>query len=167
VLGRETSGWPWGYGTFAIITPVITLPILFILYRNQRKALRKGLLVKEKSERTFWQSVNFYFWEFDGQFALWRIFAASLISQHLVIGLLLVSAGFVLFLLPFSLATYQSKGWASGMIIAMLVIGILCLIAFVFYEKFLSRRSFIPFYLLKTPSVIGACLLAMLLFISF
>jgi len=53
------------------------------------------------------------------------------------------------------------------MIIAMLVIGILCLIAFVFYEKFLAKRSFIPFYLLKTPSVIGACLLAMFLFISF
>jgi hypothetical protein len=53
------------------------------------------------------------------------------------------------------------------MIITMLVIGILCLIAFVFYEKFLSRRSFILFYLLKTPSVVGACLLAMFLFISF
>jgi hypothetical protein len=123
--------------------------------------------MKEKSGRTFWQSFNFYFWEFDGQFTLRGIFAASLISQYLVIGLLLVSAGFVLFLLPFSLATYQSQGWASGMIIAMLVIGILCLIAFVLYEKFLSERSFIPFYLLKTPSVIGACLLAMFLFISF
>ncbi|PMD26044.1 MFS general substrate transporter [Hyaloscypha hepaticicola] len=145
----ETSGWPWGYGTFVIITPVITIPILVILYLNQRKALRYGLLVKEKSGRTLWQSVNFYFWEFD------------------VIGLLLVSGGFVLFLLPFSLSTYQSKGWASGMIIAMLVIGILCLMTFVFYEKFLAKRSFIPFYLLKTPSVIGACLLAMFLFISF
>ncbi|KAH8773359.1 major facilitator superfamily domain-containing protein [Hyaloscypha sp. PMI_1271] len=145
----ETSGWPWGFGTFAIITPVITLPILFVLYSNQRKAFREGLLVKEESGRTFWQNANFFFWEFD------------------VVGLLLVSAGFVLFLLPFSLATYQSKGWASGMIIAMLVIGILCLIAFVLYEKFLSKRSFIPFYLLKTPSVIGACLLAMFLFVSF
>jgi len=65
--GEETSGWPWGYGTFAIITPVITIPILVILYLNQRKALRDGLLVKEKSGRTLWQSVNFYFWEFDGQ----------------------------------------------------------------------------------------------------
>ena len=98
---------------------------------------------------------------------LGEIFSWKLISHSLVVGLLLVSAGFVLFLLPFSLATYQSKGWASGMIIAMLVIGILCLIAFVLYEKFLSKRSFIPFYLLKTPSVIGACLLAMFLFVSF
>ncbi len=92
---------------------------------------------------------------------------SSLTFYCVVIGLLLVSAGFVLFLLPFSLSTYQSTGWASGMIIAMLIIGILCLIAFVFHEKFLAKRSFIPFYLLKTPSVIGACLLAMFLFISF
>ncbi len=68
--GEETSGWPWGYGTFAIITPVITVPLLLILYRNQRKALRDGLLVKEKSGRTLWQNVNFFFWEFDGQSTL-------------------------------------------------------------------------------------------------
>lgn len=145
----ETSGWRFGFGTFAIITPIITLPILFVLYSNQRKAFREGLLVKEESGRTFWQNANFFFWEFD------------------VVGLLLISAGFVLFLLPFSLATYQSKGWASGMIIAMLVVGISCLTAFVLYEKFLSKRSFIPFDLLKTPSVVGACLLAMFLFVSF
>jgi hypothetical protein len=98
---------------------------------------------------------------------LGEIFNWKLISYSLVVGLLLISAGFVLFLLPFSLATYQSKGWASGMIIAMLVVGISCLTAFVLYEKFLSKRSFIPFDLLKTPSVVGACLLAMFLFVSF
>lgn len=53
------------------------------------------------------------------------------------------------------------------MIIAMLVIGISCLIAFIFYERFLAKKSFIPFYLLKDKSVIGACFLAMFLFISF
>jgi hypothetical protein len=57
----------WEIGTFAIITPVITLPILYVLYTNQRKAAREGLLVKERSGRTFWQNINFFFWEFDGQ----------------------------------------------------------------------------------------------------
>jgi len=52
------------------------------------------------------------------------------------------------------------------MIIAMLVIGISCLIAFVFYERFLANKSFIPFYLSKDKSVVGACFLAMFLFIS-
>jgi MFS family permease len=63
----ETSGWPWGYGTFAIITPVITIPILSVLWINQRKAVERGLLVKEKSGRTFGQSFSYYFWEFDGK----------------------------------------------------------------------------------------------------
>ena len=62
----RTSGWPWGFGTFAIITPIIALPIMFILWRNQRKAVKEGLLLaKERSGRTFAQSVNYYFWEFD------------------------------------------------------------------------------------------------------
>jgi MFS family permease len=101
----ETSGWPWGYGTFAIITPVITLPILIVLYLNQRKAFKEGLLVKEKSGRALLQSVNFYFWEFDGKSSSLRDCHLLLTGQSLVVGLLLVCAGFVLFLLPFSLET--------------------------------------------------------------
>jgi hypothetical protein len=49
----------------------------------------------------------------------------------------------------------------------MLVIGGLCLVAFVNYEKFLAPKSFIPFSLLLDRSVIGACLLSCFLFISF
>jgi MFS family permease len=63
----ETSGWPWGYGTFAIITPVICMPILYVLYSNQSKARKDGLLVTEKSGRTLAQNISFYFWEFDGK----------------------------------------------------------------------------------------------------
>ena len=63
----ETSGWPWGYGTFAIITPLITIPILSVLWINQRKAVKEGLLVKKRSGRTIVQSIQYYFWEFDGE----------------------------------------------------------------------------------------------------
>lgn len=67
----RTSGWPWGYGSFAIITPVITIPILTILWRNQRKAFRDGLLIRrEKSGRSLMQGVIHYFWEFDGKPAI-------------------------------------------------------------------------------------------------
>lgn len=64
----ETSGWRWGFGTFAIITPVITIPILNLLWTNQRKAIEDGTLVRRKSERTFGQSVSHYLWEFDGKY---------------------------------------------------------------------------------------------------
>jgi MFS family permease len=64
----RTSGWPWGFGTFAIITPVITLPIFFVLYRNQRQAAKQGVLVKTKSGRTFAESFSYYFWHFDSAY---------------------------------------------------------------------------------------------------
>jgi MFS family permease len=63
----ETSGFRWAYGTFCIVTPVIALPIIAVLWFNQRKAMKEGLLVKEKSGRSFGQSVSYYFWEFDGK----------------------------------------------------------------------------------------------------
>lgn len=145
----ETSGFRWGYGVYTIITPVITLPILTLLWRNQRKATKLGLYVREKSGRTLAQSISHYFWEFD------------------FIGLILIIAGFTLILLPISLSSYQKKGYQSPMIIAMLVIGGVSLIAFLIYEKFLAPKSFIPFRLLVDPSVAGACMLACFLFLSF
>ncbi|KAK2629977.1 hypothetical protein QTJ16_000797 [Diplocarpon rosae] len=145
----ETSGWRWGYGVYTIVTPVITIPILTLLWRNQRKATQEGLYVKESSGRSRAQAIPYYFWEFD------------------VIGLILIIAGFVLILLPISLSSYQSKGYAAPMIIVMLVVGALSLIGFVLYEKFLCPKPFIPFRLLMDPSVIGACMLAAFLFISF
>ncbi|APA09757.1 hypothetical protein SS1G_06045 [Sclerotinia sclerotiorum 1980 UF-70] len=145
----QTSGWPWGFGTFAIITPVICIPILTLLWWNQGKAKKAGLIKKIDSGRIWSESISYYFWEFD------------------VIGLLLISAGFALFLLPFSLASYQKQGWHSSMIIAMLVLGIVCLIAFGLYERYGARKSFIPFELLTDRTVIGACLCSAFFFISF
>lgn len=63
----DTSGWPWGFGVYCIVTPLITIPILTLLWRNQRKALRLGLYKKERSGRTVAQAVPYYFWEFDGR----------------------------------------------------------------------------------------------------
>jgi hypothetical protein len=88
-------------------------------------------------------------------------------SFVIVIGLLLVSAGFALILLPFSLHSYQTKGWRSGMIIAFFIVGGVCLLVFPLYERFLAKKSFIPFTLLTDPTIIGACLLSAFFFTSF
>jgi len=63
----KTSGWRWAYGTYTIVTPVVAAPIMAVLWYNQRKATKLGLLVKEKSGRTFRENVSYYFWEFDGR----------------------------------------------------------------------------------------------------
>jgi hypothetical protein len=85
----------------------------------------------------------------------------------IVIGLLLISAGFALVLLPFSLSSYQAKKWHSGLVISFFVVGGICLIAFILYERFLAKKSFIPFTLMADRTVIGACSLSALFFASF
>jgi len=62
----EHSTWRWAFGCFCIVTPVITLPILWILYSNQRKASKLGVFKTEASGRTVAQSVKHYAVEFDG-----------------------------------------------------------------------------------------------------
>lgn len=142
-------GFRWGFGTFAIIEPLVTLPIFALFVINCRKAKAAGFVSLRKSGRTLWQSLKHYAIEFD------------------LAGLLLIIAGLALFLLPFSLYSYQSAGWQSPMIISMIVIGGLLVVAFGFYEKYIAPTTFIPFCLLTDRTVLGACILSAALFISF
>jgi hypothetical protein len=76
-----------------------------------------------------------------------------------VVGLLLVAGGFSLLLLPWPLAFYQKKGFASPMVLCMIVFGLLLIAAFVVWERFFAIKTFFPYYLMKNRSVIAACLL--------
>lgn len=145
----SAGGFRWGFGTFAIITPFVTLPLFLVFWLNYRKAKKNGLIVKRESKGTFWTSLKYYVIEFD------------------VVGILLIAGGLALFLLPFSLYSYQAKGWSSALVICMLVFGIVLLIAFALYEKFVAPKTFIPFELLADRTVLGACVLSASLFVSF
>ena len=101
------------------------------------------------SRRTITQWLSYYAVEFD------------------IIGLLLITAGLALFLLPFSLYSYQTAGWKSAMVICMIIFGGLLLVIFGLHEKYLAPKTFIPFELLTDRTVLGACILAAVLFISF
>jgi hydrogenase-4 membrane subunit HyfE len=76
-----------------------------------------------------------------------------------VVGLLLVAGGFSLLLLPWPLAFYQRNGFASPMVLCMIVFGLLLITAFVVWERFFAIKAFFPYYLMKNRSVIAACLL--------
>jgi len=145
----DGPGFRWGFGAFSIITPAVTLPLFFIFYFNYRKAEKQGLWKREPSGRTTWQSCVHYAIEFD------------------LVGLILICVGLALFLLPFSLYSYQEKGWKSGMVISMIIIGGLLLIAFAVWENSYAEKTFIPYGLLVDRTVFGACILAASLFISF
>ncbi|TGO16559.1 hypothetical protein BTUL_0026g00110 [Botrytis tulipae] len=81
-------GWRWAYGTFAILVPLAGLFIWQLF-----KAKKLDLIQKNDSGRTYWQSSIYICREFDA------------------VGLILISAGFAFFLLPFNLYTIEAKGW--------------------------------------------------------
>lgn len=142
-------GWRWCFGTFTFLIPAITLPLFALLVCNYYKAKKQGLVPKRESQRTASQSFLYYCREFDA------------------VGLILLSAGVALFLLPFNLYTLQGKGWRSPLIICLLVFGIFLMIIFAVWERFFAPVTFVPYSLLLDRTVLGACMLSATLFVSF
>ncbi|KAI8641662.1 major facilitator superfamily domain-containing protein [Parasitella parasitica] len=133
--------WRWGFGTFAIVFPIVAAPLYFILKFNLRKARKERKVAPEDSGRTFLQSVWHFIIEFD------------------IVGVIIFSAGLTVFLLPFSIADSAPNGWATGYIIAMIVVGFIALLIFIAYEKFLAPVPLFNFQLLSDRTIIGVCLL--------
>lgn len=75
-----------------------------------------------------------------------------------MIGVFLFAAGFVVFLLPFTLAATATHGYQTGYIIAMIVVGLVLIITFGLYETFLDPVPFLNFKFLTDRTVLGACL---------
>lgn len=145
----DGPGWRWAFGMFCILVPVVTLPLYGLLLSNYLKAKRLRLIPLIPSGRNVLQSILHYSREFDA------------------IGLVLLSAGVGLFLLPFNLYTTQGRGWSSPLVVSMLVIGIVLMIVFVVWEKFFAPVCFLPYKLLQDRTVFGACLLCTCLFASY
>lgn len=61
------SSWRVAFALFAIITPLVAVPVLAVLQANTNKALRLGVLQVRTSKRTGWDAVRHYAVEFDGK----------------------------------------------------------------------------------------------------
>ncbi|OTA55134.1 putative MFS siderophore transporter [Hypoxylon sp. EC38] len=133
--------WRWAFGCWAIILPVVVLALFTVMQWNLKKAKKSGKLPQESSGRTLMESVWYYIIEFD------------------LLGVILLAGGLVLFLLPFSIANSTANEWRSGSIITMLVIGFVMLIAFGLVERYIAPKPFLPYGLLVSRTVMGACLL--------
>ncbi|CAN9278155.1 unnamed protein product [Alternaria alternata] len=143
------STWRWGYGSFAILTPVFSLSFCAVFWLMGRRVRRAGVEARELSGRTVFQSIKHWSIEFD------------------LIGLLLVVCGFSLLLLPWPLATYQHHGFGSPLVICMIVFGLMLLVAFVIWERFYATKTFFPYYLMKDRTVVASCLLGANAWIAF
>lgn len=74
--------------------------------------------------------------------------------------------GFCLLLLPFSLAPKAPNGWKTGYIIAMIVLGVVFIAAFVVWEKYFAKVQYFPFKYLKDRTILASSLLYGFMFMS-
>ncbi|KPM38039.1 Siderophore iron transporter mirB [Neonectria ditissima] len=127
-------GFRWGFGIWAIVIPFVVSPLAILFFWNGRKAEKQGLISPRKPVISIKSAMD------------WCIEADML-------GILILTAGMTLFLLPMSIYSRQSEGWKSPMIIAMIVVGGLLIVTFVLWEKYLAPVTFIPFKLLADRTV--------------
>ena len=158
-----TSKMRWGVGAWAIVVPVISIPMILILQAAKRQAKRNGLLSEAKTNRSWLEGVKYYVIQFDGKLSpLRNLYTNTAIlsnSTTAVIGIFLIVASCALLLLPLTLAASSKQEWRTAHIIAMLVVGFVLLVVFAVYEKYIAAVPFVPWKMLRSRTVTGACLL--------
>jgi len=141
-----------------------------MLKYNLHKAQKEGYRVRRPSGRTFLESVWHWTVQFDCEYrngisrsmielllyaAIWTF--ANCFDA--VFGVLVFTTGLILFELPFDIADYAPEGWATGYIIAMLVMGFSMLFFFTTWERWLAPVPLLEWRLLTDRTVVGAVLL--------
>jgi MFS family permease len=67
------SNFRWAFGAFCIILVGVSIPVIAILYTQERKAKQLGLIATEKSGRSLVENIKYYVVEFDGEFPAVRV----------------------------------------------------------------------------------------------
>ncbi|GAA6008034.1 uncharacterized protein JCM10292_000719 [Rhodotorula paludigena] len=150
--GLGEDRWRWGYGMFAIMTPVLLAPALMILFWADIKAKKLGVLSLAASSYTgrvtaaTGQTLTTGEKDADieaaapptaerGQVRSWLSLALHFLRLIDAFGILLLAVGWALVLLPFTLYKSADGGWKNPSLIAMMVVGGVVLISFLFWEK--------------------------------
>lgn len=61
-------GWRWAFGAFIIILVACSVPAMALMLYMYRKARKAGYAKKQRSDRNTFESLKFYFIEFDSKF---------------------------------------------------------------------------------------------------
>lgn len=116
----KVTNWQWGIGMFAIIYPVCALPLITVLFIVQRRARKTGALESYKSSM---------------QLLGKRQLAVELFAHLDIVGNILLIAMMACILVPFTLAGGVTSQWKTAKVIAPLVIGVLLIPVWIFWEK--------------------------------
>ncbi|KAM5438871.1 hypothetical protein McanMca71_000616 [Microsporum canis] len=144
--------WRWGYGMWVVLLPLAFLPLALSLCLNQRKAQKLNLLKPKPWKGKGLKSVLRSAWfELD------------------IFGLILLSAAVTLILVPLTLAAHAKDTWRNGAIVAMIVVGAVCLVAYPFWEtsKRLAPHPLLSLGLLRQRTALAGCALAFFYFMAF
>ncbi|KAJ6785211.1 hypothetical protein PWT90_02945 [Aphanocladium album] len=134
--------WRWGYGMWAIIVPIVSIPLLLSIWAHQ-------ITGKKTFESV--QTSGFI----------------SKCAQADIPGLTLFVAGLVLLLLPMTLTVRFHDGWTSPQILAMICSGTVCFTGFVLYEIYVARYPILSIRLAKSRTVAAGCLTEAFFFMSY
>ncbi|RAL06700.1 putative siderochrome-iron transporter Sit1 [Aspergillus homomorphus CBS 101889] len=140
---RATS-WRWGVGMFAIMYPACTVPLLAMLFICQYHMKRCGDFNGPWGLSFTWCCARELFWYMD------------------VIGIILLIACLSLILVPLTIAGGFSGRWKQAKVIAPLVMGFLCIPAWVLWER-TCKHPLVPFKLLRDRAIWGSLGIAVML----
>ena len=144
--------WRWGYGIWAIILPVAFLPLALSLFLNGRNAKRMNLIAPRKwSKTSFVGGLRNLWYELD------------------LMGLILLSTAVSLILIPLTLAASATNKWHNASIIAMLVVGCICVPLFIAWESFptLAPQPFLSLRLFRNRTLVAGCTIGFFYFAVF
>lgn len=147
---KNGVGWRWGYGMWAIIFPFAVSPLIIVMFYLQRWATKSG---KWKSNVEILRNVH----STDSIFK--KIYQVVWIELDFFGGFLLL-AGLSLFLIPLTLTGRNySYRWKDPAFIAMIILGVVILGVFGFWDIKFAKKPFVPFRMARQSTVFAASLL--------
>jgi MFS family permease len=148
----QAGQWRWGYAIWIFVTPVLSVPLMWSLWANARKAKRLGRYPD-------------YPWKGKSLPSA----AKKLVLELDMVGMLLLTAGFTLLMTPLTLGQYVSGGLAAPELIACMVVGGVCLLVFPLWEisPRVAPTPIVPFSLFKNRTVVAGCITGFFYFMAF
>lgn len=147
-LVMRHGGWRFGFAIWTVIVPLAATPLLLTLLLGQRRAKRAGLATRSSLTEKPWRQ------------ALWQ-----LATELDVPGLLLFTGGWLLILLPLTLAGHGERQ-AQVPMTTFILGGVGLLLIFGWWE---TRASvpILPYQFLTNSAVVCTCMVGVLDFASF
>ncbi|KAG5355858.1 Siderophore iron transporter mirC [Yarrowia sp. B02] len=129
----KNSNWHWGYGMWCIIIPVLSIPVLTIMFRHKMRARALGMECG-KAVRNF----------------------RGTVAQFDIVGLILFTGGLSLLFLAVTLVK-TSKSWGQPHVLSMIIIGPILLILFPIWEKLYPKFPFLSFNAMRDRTLMTGC----------